>query len=215
MEKLKTFAEAADLLIKIGLVIAAFLFVDEAQKLRDIQKQQADLLKTQAEHTRLLAEAQSMGRKDDHELTKMIIDLLLKQDKACLSEDQMVLVSFLSEMNDQYNRVKLGDRMIGAIGKSVGRDYDGFVALGRPLGSSVTNFTLVTGSMGNDGGVTDGSVLRSKWSVYLRTNTTNTEEGTNPIIGLIGERQCIRTLEAAPNVRGQTWARVQLVSCPS
>src|SRR5439155_20116019 len=70
---------------------------------------------------------------------------------------------------------------------NVGRDYDGFVALGRPLGASFTNFTFVpgTGGMSGDGNVTAGSVLRSKWSVYLRTNTTNTEEGTNPIIGLI------------------------------
>jgi hypothetical protein len=192
MEKIKTFAEVTDILIKLALALAAFWFVELA-------KTQSEAAKMQAEQTKLLAEAQSVGRQSDTELTKVIIDLLFKQNMACPTEDQMVIVSFLSDMNDQYNRVKLGGRLVGALSsrkctntnpalaadselvrKSQGgvlptlapgnvaqvisslekdkafeqaqkqvsggatRDYDGFVALGRPLNPSSTNFTNFT-----------------------------------------------------------------------
>jgi len=138
MERLKTFAEACDLLIKVGLSIAAFLFVDKAQQSYDLQKQQLELqrgqaenLKLQAEHskiqaeqsriqaeaTKTLADVQSTNRKDDAALVQLIVELLFKQNLQCRTEDQMVLISFLGEMNDSYNKVKLGERVAGAFGK--------------------------------------------------------------------------------------------------
>ncbi len=47
----------------------------------------------------------------------MIVELLFKQNLQCRTEDQMVLISFLGEMNDSYNKVKLGERFAGAFGK--------------------------------------------------------------------------------------------------
>src|SRR5205085_9737632 len=121
-------AEACDILVKVGLAIIAFVFVDQSQKSYELQKRQADLqhvqvetLKLQAEHskiqaeqTKLLADAQSLTRKDDAALVHLIVHLLFKQNLQCRTEDQMVLISFLGEMNDSYNKVKLGERVAGA-----------------------------------------------------------------------------------------------------
>jgi hypothetical protein len=138
MDKLKSIVEACDILLKIGLAVAAFLFVDKAQKGFELQKQQVELqrgqaenLKLQAEHskiqadqskiqaeaTKTLADVQSTTRKDDAALVQLIVELLFKQNLQCRTEDQMVLISFLGEMNDSYNKVKLGERVAGAFGK--------------------------------------------------------------------------------------------------
>lgn len=96
-----------------------------------------------------------------------------------------------------------------------GKGADGFVALGRSTGSKgFANFEYLGGTPMVDANVPPGSVWRSKWSVYLRTNTNNTEEGSNPIIGVINEKTCVRIVETFPNIRGQTWAAVGLTPCP-
>ncbi len=116
MDKLKSIVEACDIILKIGLAVAAFLFVDKAQQGFELQKQQVELqrgqaenLKLQAEHskiqadqskiqaeaTKTLADVQSTTRKDDAALVQLIVELLFKQNLNCRTEDQMVLISFL------------------------------------------------------------------------------------------------------------------------
>jgi len=97
-----------------------------------------------------------------------------------------------------------------------GKGADGFVALGRSAGAKgFTNFEYAGGTPMGEANVAAGSVWRAKWAVYLRTNTNNTEEGSNPILGVINEKTCVRVIEAFPNIRGQTWAAVGLVPCSS
>ena len=132
MGQIKAIAEACDVLVKVVIAIIALVFVDKSQKAYELQKQQAELQKVQVETlkvpaenskiqaeqiTKLMADAQSVLRKDDAALVQLIVDLLFKQNASCRTEDQMLLVSFLGEMNDTYNRVKLGDRFAGAFGK--------------------------------------------------------------------------------------------------
>jgi hypothetical protein len=114
------------------------VFVDKAQQSFELQKQQLELQrgqaenlnlqaqhskiqaeqsKIQAEATKTLADVQSNHRQADAALVQMIVELLFKQNLQCRTEDQMVLISFLGEMNDNYNKVKLGDRFAGAFGK--------------------------------------------------------------------------------------------------
>jgi hypothetical protein len=283
MDKLKQGFEILDLAVKVAIAIIGFFIVDAAHKAHELQRmqyelqqQQANVQKTQAEsakalaeQTKLLAEAQTVTRKEDAALVAMIVDLLFKQNLQCVTEDQSVMINFLTELNDEYNKVKLGSRIAGALNKrracdqqnlAISRDAklvqvdglipnvsasnvkgllsslklkpefeaaarstdeqrrkgaDGYVALGRPSGSKAfTNFELVGGTPAIDANVPSGSIWRSRWSVYLRTNSSNTDEGSNPIIGVIEERQCVRIVDVFPNIRGQTWAAVGLTQCP-
>jgi len=276
-----------DVAVKVAIAIIGFLVLGaarnsyELQRMQyDLQQQQANVQKTQsesakllAEQTKALAEAQTVTRKEDTALVTMIVDLLFKQNLQCVTEDQSVMIGFLAELNDEYNRVKIGNRVTGAFTKrhaceqqsaAISADAklvkaevngqipelnagnvkgllsslkqkpefeaaakstneqqkkgaDGYVALGRPAGTAsptFTNFEHVGGPTLTDANVPINSVWRSRWAVYLRTNSNNTEDGTNPIIGTIGERQCVRVVESYANIRGQTWAAVSLTQCP-
>jgi hypothetical protein len=57
------------------------------------------------------------------------------------------------------------------------------------------------------------ALLKPRWSVYLRSNTENTDTGDNTIRGIIQENQCVRVLTPYPGIRGQTWAAVKLADC--
>ncbi len=293
MDKLKSIVEACDIILKIGLAVAAFLFVDKAQQGFELQKQQVELqrgqaenLKLQAEHskikadqskiqaeaTKTLADVQSTTRKDDAALVQLIVELLFKQNLQCRTEDQMVLISFLGEMNDSYNKVKLGERVAGAFGKrrecalnsdailadakivknsgdgkipvlsaanvdavfepllkqaefkaAMGQEFlkyqakgaTGYVALGRPIGANnFSSFDLLTGDRSGNLDVTDGSLLQANAPVFVRANRRSTDDGHNPIIGQIADHQCVKTIDAFPNTRGQTWALIKLADCP-
>jgi hypothetical protein len=279
MDKLKAIAEGLDILVKAGLAVIAIVFVDNTQKSYELQKQQAELqrmqvdtLKAQAEHMKIRADAESVVRKDDAALVQLIVELLFKQNLNCRTEDQMVLISFLGEMNDSYNKVKLGDRVAGAFGKrrecalnseaiqadakivktsgdgkipqlsaanvdavfepllkqaefktAMGLEFvkhqangaTGYVALGRPVGANnFSNFDLLSGSRANNLDVTDGSLLQANAPVFVRANRRSTDDGHNPIIGQIADHQCVKTIDAFPNTRGQTWALVRLADCP-
>jgi hypothetical protein len=92
---------------------------------------------------------------------------------------------------------------------------DGFVALGAfdQQAKTYPNFRLVSDSL-NEAGVKSGDIMKAKTSVYLRTNTENTEGKTNPPLGTIPEGGCVRILDRLDNIRGQTWAAVkQLANC--
>ena len=286
MDKIKAIAEACDILVKVGLALIALVFVDKTQKSYELQKHQADLQriqvetlklsaensKIQAEQTRIMADAQSVVRKDDAALVQMIVELLFKQNVQCRTEDQMVLISFLGEMNDSYNKVKLGDRVAGAFGKrrecalnsdailadakivknsgdgkipvlsaanvdavfepllkqaefkaAMGQEFlkyqakgaTGYVALGRPIGANnFSSFDLLTGDRSGNLDVTDGSLLQANAPVFVRANRRSTDDGHNPIIGQIADHQCVKTIDAFPNTRGQTWALIKLADCP-
>lgn len=280
MDKFKAFTEALDVLVKVGLAVIAIVFVDKTQKSYELQKQQAELqriqvdtLKAQAEQTKIMADAQSVVRKDDAALVQLIVELLFKQNLNCRTEDQMVLISFLGEMNDSYKKVKLGDRVAGGFGKrrecgltseaiqadakivktsgdgripvltaanfdavfepllkqpefkaAMGLEFvkyqakgaTGYVALGRPAGANnFSNFDLLTGDRANNLDVTDGSLLQANAPVFVRANRRSTDDGHNPIIGQLADHQCVKTVDAFPNTRGQTWALVTLADCPA
>jgi hypothetical protein len=92
---------------------------------------------------------------------------------------------------------------------------DGFVALGAfdQQAKTYPNFRLLSDSP-DEGGVKSGDIMKAKTSVYLRTNTENTEGKTNPTLGTIPEGGCVRILDRLDNIRGQTWAAVkQLTNC--
>ncbi len=86
---------------------------------------------------------------------------------------------------------------------------DGYVAVGSP---AVQNFTIVS-PPGGSGDIGPKTLLKAKWSVYLRSNTENTESGLNAIRGLIQENNCVRVLKPYPGIRGQIWAAVKLAGC--
>ncbi len=138
MVRIKAIAETCDVLVKVVIAVIALVFVDKSQKAYELQKQQIELqrgqvenLKLQAEHSKIQAEqakiqadatailagVQDKNRQGDAALVHMIVELLFKQNLQCRTEDQMVLISFLGEMNDSYNKVKLGERFAGAFGK--------------------------------------------------------------------------------------------------
>jgi hypothetical protein len=91
---------------------------------------------------------------------------------------------------------------------------DGYVALGVFDKNQKTyrNFRIASGGS-DDGLAKDGTIMKANWSVYLRANTENTDEGANPSLGIIPDGGCVRVLERRDNVRGQTWAAVKLAKC--
>lgn len=76
------------------------------------------------------------------------------------------------------------------------------------------NFKVPPAAMTAEGGVAPGTVVQARWSVYLRTNTSNTTENSNPVLGLLTENACAKVIQSTPGVRGQTWALVEPVTCP-
>jgi hypothetical protein len=93
---------------------------------------------------------------------------------------------------------------------------DGYLAVGvyDEQKRSFRNFEAPPGAIGERGAIAPSTVIRARWSTYLRANTANTESGMNPILGIVSEGACVQVVEALPSVRGQTWAAVRLVSCP-
>jgi hypothetical protein len=63
---------------------------------------------------------------------------------------------------------------------------DGYVALGvfDKDNKTYRNFRIEAGRSDDDG-VKDGTIMKANWSVYLRTNTENTESSANPPLGII------------------------------
>jgi hypothetical protein len=53
--------------------------------------------------------------------------------------------------------------------------------------------------------------------VNLRENTHNTEahgHQLNAVVGLIQAGECAKVLRSEANIRGQTWASIDVVPCP-
>ena len=90
-----------------------------------------------------------------------------------------------------------------------------FVSIGSfdAAAKSFRNFKVPPGATTPEGGIAAGTVVQARWSVYLRTNTSNTTENSNPVLGLLAENACAKVIQSTPGVRGQTWALVEPVAC--
>src|SRR5271165_6335352 len=94
---------------------------------------------------------------------------------------------------------------------------DGWVAVGqtRSKHHADLNFDIPENAITGGGGITPDTIIRARWSVNLRKNTLNTEAhgGLNGIIGLIEAGACAKVLKSEANIRGQTWALIDVVPC--
>jgi hypothetical protein len=94
---------------------------------------------------------------------------------------------------------------------------DGYVALGvfDKNQKAYPNFRIASGAS-SDGLAGVGAIMEAKTPVNLRTNTENTEKGTNPIVGPpIPEGGCVKIIKLAGERLGQTWVGVKkLAKCP-
>jgi hypothetical protein len=261
MESLKPVAEVADVAVKVVIAVILFFLYGTAQK-------QAEISKTTAEATKVLAEAQKSKQETNLIVLEKLLTLFSDVHKDCLTEDRSFFINYLVEINNEYNKVQIDLTRLGVIlgaqrtctrasgkpdenarvvqeqnkgeipfvDKSTiravqglllqagiqaaptpggGEAPNGYAAIGIFDSSNLTfqNFEVLSGTAKVDGSVSKGTVLKSRWAVYLRANTENTTSGGNPILGLIKEGGCVESLESFPNTRGQTWAAVRLVDC--
>lgn len=92
---------------------------------------------------------------------------------------------------------------------------DGWVAVGRYKGKAdgFTNFTVFEPEqqkVNETGQIAPGATLRARWPVFLRRNTSDANQGRNPILGLVTEGTCARVVESRRDLRGQTWAAIDV-----
>jgi hypothetical protein len=110
--------------------------------------------------------------------------------------------------------------LVAANGSAVPAGADGWVAVGRYNGQlGFTNFSVFAPQLENvelTGAIAPDTTLRSRWSVFLRLNTSDTTQGGNPVLGVLTEGTCVKVRSSVPDLRGQTWAAVSLEpSCRS
>jgi hypothetical protein len=75
------------------------------------------------------------------------------------------------------------------------------------------NFAVPAATTMDDGSIAAGTVIKAFWSVYLRSNTSDTTDNANPKLGVLDEGSCAKVERSTPGVRGQTWALVRPVPC--
>jgi hypothetical protein len=104
---------------------------------------------------------------------------------------------------------------------------DGWVAIGRISETRIAsnahlNFELLSkDAIDKDYTVKAGTMVRARWSVNLRQNLDNTEdhrpenERLNPVLGLMAAGECASVIESRASIRGQTWAKIDVVPCSS
>ncbi len=56
-------------------------------------------------------------------------------------------------------------------------------------------------------------ILKARWSVNVRTNTSNTQLGANPLKATLDAGDCVES-SALQEVRGQVWTNAKVVNCP-
>lgn len=90
-----------------------------------------------------------------------------------------------------------------------------FVSIGSfdAAAKSFRNFKVPPSATTPEDGIAAGTVVQARWWVYLRTNTSNTTENSNPVLGLLAENACAKVIQSTSGVRGQTWALVEPVAC--
>lgn len=96
---------------------------------------------------------------------------------------------------------------------------DGWLAIGR-LGSAryADRNVDVLGAGTEDGSIKPGTIVRTRWSVSLRTNVHNVEDRINyasPVRGIVWGGQCAKVIDQMTDSRNQTWAFVDIVPCPA
>jgi hypothetical protein len=97
---------------------------------------------------------------------------------------------------------------------------DGWVAVGR-FGTarySDRNFDIVGEAAENNGSIKPGTIIRTRWSVSLRTNIHNVEDRINyasPVRGIVWGGQCAKVIDSLTDSRSQTWTFIEIVPCPA
>jgi hypothetical protein len=136
------------------------------------------------------------------------------------------------ETYNQFAQVKLSDAFMAAVmdqdtgtaaypivralEKENSKFGDGWVAVGRfpAEQTSYQNFRVLDGSVKKNGEIEVGTMLRARWTVNLRKNYENPSEGAiNPVLGTIQAGECVKVLESRADVRGQTWAYIDVTPC--
>jgi hypothetical protein len=128
-----------------------------------------------------------------------------------------------------YAEVKISDELIAlvmerdahvvqAAAKPDGTASRGWVAVGLfDTGRHADlNFDLVAPKGSTQ--LEQGMTIRARWSVPLRQNTDSpdaAERRLNAEIGRLAGGQCAKVLQFNNTVRGQAWAEVEPVACPS
>lgn len=115
---------------------------------------------------------------------------------------------------------ELENTPIDQVSKELSKDATGYVSLGpaetsRYPESNFRNTESKEEALKDLDRLIKGTVLSARWSVNLRKNTEYTEGGTNPSLGIIYDEQCVELLSVPIERRGNYWAEVKRVDCPS
>jgi hypothetical protein len=95
----------------------------------------------------------------------------------------------------------------------------GWVAVGRLKSERYAdvNFDIPAGAIAPDGTIRPAEIVRSRWSVTLRTSTANLEDRqdySGSARGLLWGGACGKVIDSLVDPRQQTWAFVEIVPCP-
>jgi hypothetical protein len=168
---------------------------------------------------------------------------IISGQQECFTEDQYYVIEFLTDLFRKatseveidaeafLSLAKKRKSCAEAIPANVGATT-GMTVIGAPKarctgvrripatsdcqGVEFTNFLVVTGSdkVEATGRLQKGSIVRAKRDIHLRSNTSDISLGGNLILGRVLEGQCAEVQESFPLLRGNTWARVAIRSCP-
>src|SRR6266540_3166698 len=140
--------------------------------------------------------------------------------KVKISESFMAIVMEQEALPD-------GKEVITAVNKlrQPNADGDGWAAVGRIFNTfsahdpdnAHLNFELLSkDAINKDNTVKAGTMVRARWRVNLRENPDSMEQhgpdDKKPNLMAAGE--CAKVLRSRANIRGQTWARLDVVECP-
>jgi hypothetical protein len=79
------------------------------------------------------------------------------------------------------------------------------------------NFNVPPTGENSDGTIKPHEIIRSRWSVRLRSNTHYLEDRqgyTGTSRGLLWGGECAKVLDSRLDGRLQTWAFIEIVQCP-
>lgn len=220
---------AAALLVPIVLGVAGFF----ANGHLEGQKQALEEQKQALERHKL-----------DHEMWKRATEVVFfSKEKEQLFGNEMSLESrrlYRSHWVDMYNKfadVKLNEDFIALVmeqntgagqhtpvnaeskpQRPANESGDGWVAVGRLPAQRYAdqNFELPAEAV-KGSAIKVGTMIRARWSVNLRANYHNTEshdQSFNEVRGLMQAGECAKVLDSKTEIRGQTWAYVDVVPCP-
>ena len=109
-----------------------------------------------------------------------------------------------------------GQPIVRALEKKGSEEGDGWVAVGRfpSAQTAYQNFRVPDGAVKKSGEIQFGATLRARWTVNLRkTYESPSERDINPVLGIIQAGECAKVLESRADVRGQTWAYIDVIPC--